>query len=70
MDDERQSVEYERPDWTSEEIRPRRPPFWCERTDIPVPERREKGGIGALIALIGVLAALIGGVIWTLGGAI
>ena len=70
MEDKRQSIEYERPDWTSEEIRPRRPPFWCERTDIPVPERKEKGGMGVLVAAIGMLIALIGGVIWTLRGAL
>ena len=69
MEDKRQSIEYERPEWTSEEIRPRRPPFWCERTDIPEP-RREKGGMGVLVAAIGMLIALIGGVIWTLRGAL
>ena len=69
MDDERQSVEYEHPDWASEEIRPRRPPFWCERTDIPEP-RKEKGGIGALVAAIGMLVCVIGAIGWTLWGSL
>ena len=46
------------------------PPFWCERTDIPAPERKEKGGIGALIALIGMLVCVIGAIGWTLWGAL
>ena len=49
--------------------RPRRPPFWCERTDIPEP-RREKGGIGALVAAIGMLVCVIGAIGWTLWGAL
>ena len=49
--------------------RPRRPPFWCERTDIPEP-KREKGGMGVLVAAVGMLACVVGAIGWTLWGAL
>ena len=45
------------------------PPFWAERTDIPMP-KQEKGGIGALVAAIGMLVCVIGAIGWTLWGAL
>ena len=45
------------------------PPFWAERTDIPEP-RKEKGGIGALVAAVGMLVCVIGAIGWTLWGAL
>ena len=45
------------------------PPFWGERTDIPEP-KREKGGMGVLVAAVGMLACVVGAIGWTLWSAL
>ena len=39
------------------------------RMDAPQP-RREKGGMGVLIAAVGMLACMVGAIAWTLWGAL
>ena len=66
MKDERQFIEYERPDWPPE---PSTPPFKLHRMDIPQP-KQEKGGLGVLVAAIGMLACVVGAIGWTLWSAL
>jgi hypothetical protein len=67
MKDNHLTIEYERPDWTPDEMPTPEPPF----TFGPMPEapEQDKAALGALVSLVGLLACLVGAIGWTLWGA-
>jgi hypothetical protein len=61
------TIEYERPDWTPDEMPTPEPPF---RFHTMPPPKQDKAALGALVGAVGMAACFVGALIYTLWGAV